>query len=673
LRFFERQAQARRASRRLLWLFALAVAAIVVAVNLACAAALLLVDPWMWGGSGSLAGFVARLPRHFFETNTGIALLFIVGGALLEGVRLREGGAAVASMLGASAVPADPRDAAQRRLRNVAQETAIAAGAPIPALYVLDDETAINACAAGHDARDAAVIVTRGALSRLTRDELQGVFAHEMAHVLHGDVRLNLRLSAYVFGVLIVFRFGRALTGYGRPAAGPARVEGRGGVLAPVAFVFGVAIMGVGAIGWVAARLLQAAVGRQREFMADATAVRFTRQSDGLGNALRKALSLAREGRAGLANPAVATTAHAWIVAPDRFAGMFATHPPLAERIRRIFGRAMPALPAPDLADPELAEPPVGESRRDAFEAFDGPIGFIAGDAGQAAPAESLESLQAVGSAESAESFGPVASRANRWPDQWHLAAAAARRPVAARRVVLALLEPGRTGPLHLPAWRAAVPFEPSTLEPAARQALFEIAAGTLRQDGAPARSQLLRQARRLIESDGRVTLLEFAHYLTLTDRLGLRARPAALKSKLRPAQAGAALALLIRAAVHWPGSAPPAPADELAGALERARRAWGATLPMPRGALTHGALTGAIDTIDALGPLDQALAVKALAAALCDECPGESATAGAAQSGQGALLRALCGVWGVPMPPWLEPLAPASRPEELPALEFAA
>ncbi len=662
MRFFERQAQARRASRRLLWLFALAVAAIVVAVNLACALALLLVDPWMWGGSGSLGGFVARLPRHFFETNTGITLLFIVGGALLEGVRLRDGGAAVASMLGARPVPADPSDAAQRRLRNVAQETAIAAGAPIPALYVLEDETAINACAAGHDARDAAVIVTRGALARLTRDELQGVFAHEMAHVLNGDVRLNLRLSAYVYGVLIVFQFGRALTGYSRAAAGSPRIEGRGGPLAPLAFVFGLAIMAVGAIGWVAARLLQAAVGRQREFMADATAVRFTRQSDGLGNALRKALSLAQAGRARLANPSVATTAHAWIVASDGFAGMFATHPSLAERIRRIFGRSMPALPAAELI--ESPGQPVADSRRCAVDQCDAPIRFVAADPGDAG---SVASVAAVARA------APVASAPSRWPVQWHLAAAAARRPVAARRVVLALLEPGRTGPLHLPAWRAAVPLEPSTLEPAARQALFEIAAGTLRQDTAPARSELLRQARRLIESDGRVTLLEFAYYLTLTDRLGFHARPARLKSKVRRAQAGPALALLIRAAVQWPGSSLPAPVDEVASALERARSAWGGTLAAPRGALTHGALTGAIETIDGLGPLDQALAVKALAAALGDDLPGESATALAAEPGQGALLRALCCVWGVPMPPWLEPAPAPTRPGELPALELAA
>jgi len=694
LRFFEHQAQARRASRRLLWLFALAVALIVVAVNVACALALALIDPWMWRSAGSVAGFVAALPSYFFETNTAVVLLFIVGGALLEGVRLRDGGAAVADMLGARAVPADPGDAAQRRLRNVAQEMAIAAGAPIPALYVLDDESAINACAAGHDGRDAAVIVTRGALDRLTRDELQGVFAHEMAHVLHGDLRLNLRLSAYVHGVLIVFQFGRAMIGYSRAPAGAPRVEGRGGLLAPAAFVFGLAIMAIGAIGWVAARLLQAAVGRQREFMADATAVGFTRLTDGLGNALRKALTLAAEGTAGLANPAVATTAHAWIVAPDRFAGLFATHPPLAERIRRIFGRSMRALPVVVLA--EQAEPGTAEAMR---AASDAPIHFTAEADARAVSAAQASPGAAQGVSHAAQgvpqaAYGvpqPVtaAQAPSGWPAQWHLAAAAIRRPVAARRVVLALLEPGRTGLLHLPAWRANVPLEPATLDPAARQALLEIAGGTLRQDPAPARAQLLRQARRLIESDNRVTLLEFAYYLTLADRLGLRDRPARPRPGGGRTAAGAALALLVRAALQWPGASLPASAEEMARALARAERAWNRPLPAPGAAHSTGELMRAIDAIDVLGPLDQALAIKALAAALGDDPATTSANgrsfdeaigrgheevgASPIEPGQGALLRALCFVWGVPLPPRLDPTPPALRIGELPAMEMAA
>ncbi len=636
MRFFERQAQARRLGRRLLWLFALAVIAIVCAVNAACALVFALLDPWLWAGPGSAAAFAARLPRHFFETNTAVVLLFIVGGSLIEGMRLREGGAAVARMLGAREVGADPASAAERRLRNVAHETAIAAGSPIPALYVLDDEGAINACAAGHDARDAALILTRGALARLGRDELQGVVAHEIAHVLHGDVRLNLRLSAYVFGVLIVFRFGRSLLGYRGNPTGEPRLQGRGGPLAPFAFALGVVIMAVGGIGWVAARMLQAGVGRQREFLADATAVRFTRLPEGLGNALRKAMAQAGDGSGWLSNPAVSPTAHAWMVAPERFQRMFATHPPLPERIRRIFGRTMPALPAPE-ADPAEGrgqEPRSGGAAQATIE-------FLA------EPRPDTE-LRAPAS----------------WPQQWHLAAAAARRADAATRIALALIAPGETGPLALPGWHASPAFDPGTLEPSSRQALLEIACATLRHEPAAARLALLRQARRLIEGDGRVTLAEFACYLTMADRMGLRERMPRTTLRAPRAGAGGALSVLVRAALQWPGAASPPPSSSLNAALERAARCWGRALPAPPARLATRSLLAAIGSIDALGPLDQALAVKALAAALDED-------ASLLDPGPGALLRALCSVWGVPLPPRFGAGGPpAAPPQELPALE---
>jgi len=615
LRFFERQAQARRLSRRLLWLFALAVVAVVIAVNAACVVAFALLDPWLWSGTPAASGGVlARLPRHFFETNTAVTLLFIVGGALVEEIRLREGGAAVARMLGAREVGAQPADAAERRLVNVAQEIAIAAGARIPALYVLDGEHAINACAAGHDARDAALILTRGALERLDRDELQGVVAHEMAHVLHGDVRLNLRLAACAYGVLIVFLFGRSLLGYRRNGAARGEIEGRGGAFAPLAFVLGAAILSVGAIGWLAARLLQAGVGRQREFLADATAIRLTRLPEGLGNALRKVLAQEREGLGRLSNPAVATTAHAWMAAPDSLRGLLATHPPVSERIRRIFGRSM------------------------------APLAHAASAA---------------------------------WPTQWHVAAGAAAHPDAASRIALALLAPGRTGVLPLEHAPGGMRFEPDLLDPSARQALLETACATLRHEPHVAKAGLLRQARRLIESDGRVTLAEFAAYLTMADRLGLREPATRARFPATRARAGQALSLLVRAALQWPGSALAAPADELAAALERAAGCWGAPLPAPAAAPNARSMMAAVGAIDALGPLDQALAVKALAAALAED--GGGAAGGATDDlagvdpGQGALLRALCVVWGVPVPPRFGPCTrPLAASPELPALEFA-
>ncbi|HQP65508.1 MAG TPA: M48 family metalloprotease [Quisquiliibacterium sp.] len=360
MNFFAQQALARRQARRMVVLFALAVTGVVVGVNAACTLAFLAFYPGTHLSSGATFG-VAGLPPLFHLTNTAIVLLFVLGGALVEWSRLSEGGVAVARLLGARALAAEPTDAGERRLRNIAEEMAVAAGAPVPQLFLLDDEPAINACAVGHDARDAAVIVTRGALRRLNRDELQGVFAHEYAHVLHGDVRLNLTLTAYVYGILIVHQFGRALLGWAHPQRfHPTSGEDpRALPLAIAAAVLGAAIMAVGAVGWLAARLLQAAVSRQREFLADATAVRFTRLPDGLGNALRKLAGVERARGERLLGPGTGLLAHAWLVAPGRLAGWLATHPPLAERIRRIFGRPMRAITEDDARRAQAVDEPV--------------------------------------------------------------------------------------------------------------------------------------------------------------------------------------------------------------------------------------------------------------------------------------------------------------------------
>ena len=177
MRFRQHQDDAQRATRRLLWLFILTVTLTVLAVNAALALA------WAFG-SGMLFGF----PRWFFETNTAVALAFILGGGAMETMRLREGGARVATMVGGREL-LRPADAQERRFRNVVDEMAIASGLKPPRIFVLDREDAINAFAAGWEQQDSVVAVTRGALERLTRDELQGVVAHEFSHILHGDTR----------------------------------------------------------------------------------------------------------------------------------------------------------------------------------------------------------------------------------------------------------------------------------------------------------------------------------------------------------------------------------------------------------------------------------------------------------------------------------------------------
>lgn len=273
------------------------------------------------------------MPRWFFEANTAMTLLFVLGGWWVESLQLRQGGAHVAHMLGGREITS-PRDLAERRLRNVVHEMTIASGLPMPRVFVLDREEAINAFASGWTAEDSAITVTHGALQRLTRDELQGVVAHEFGHIQSGDTRLNMRLIGMVFGLQMVYTLGQTLA--------QRNEHGQHSALA----LIGWALMGAGSIGWLAGRLLKAAVSRQREFLADAHAVQFTRLPDGLGKALLKVAGQRTQGER-LHHPQAELVSHL-LLSSDVWVhgGWLASHPPLAERIRRLLGRVPPDLPA---------------------------------------------------------------------------------------------------------------------------------------------------------------------------------------------------------------------------------------------------------------------------------------------------------------------------------------
>lgn len=313
MNFFERQAATRRASLRLLLLFALAVTGIVAAADVVAA--------FVFGPS---AGVLA---------SATLATLAIIGlGSLYRIASLRDGGESIALQLGGVPVAEDTSDFNLRRLRNVVEEVAIASGVPVPKIYVLEHEAAINAFAAGYSPSDAVVAVTRGALDRLNRDELQGVVAHEFSHILNGDMRLNIRLIGVLFGILMLALVGRRILEHGG-----VRTRGRGaGSIALIA----VAALVLGYVGLFFARMIKAGVSRQRERLADASAVQFTRQTAGLAGALKKigglpaGSRLERRGDAEevshmLFGDGIGLAGHA-------FAGLFATHPPLLERIQAL-------------------------------------------------------------------------------------------------------------------------------------------------------------------------------------------------------------------------------------------------------------------------------------------------------------------------------------------------
>ena len=225
MNFFAQQQRARSHTKRMLFLFVLAVICIVGSIDL-----VLLIAFGAAGDRHHTASLSATAaPAVMFWTSVGV-LAVISLSSLYKISSLRSGGGAVAKQLGAIQVePASP-DFAHKRLRNVVEEMAIASGVPVPEIYILEDEQAINAFAAGFTPSDAAVTVTRGAMNKLTRDELQGVIAHEFSHVLNGDMRLNIRLMGVLFGILVIGIAGRKLvenTGRSRDSNGSRRVRHR--------------------------------------------------------------------------------------------------------------------------------------------------------------------------------------------------------------------------------------------------------------------------------------------------------------------------------------------------------------------------------------------------------------------------------------------------------------
>jgi Zn-dependent protease with chaperone function len=316
MNFFERQAAARRMSFRLLLLFALAVLGIVLAIDFAVWIAIAANDTLSPGASLAILGGVSL----------GVIAVIAIG-SLYRVASLGGGGEVVALQMGGVPVPEQTRDPHLRRLRNVVEEIAIASGVPMPRLYVLEHEAAINAFAAGFSPSDAAIGVTRGALERLNRDELQGVIAHEFSHILNGDMRLNMRLVGVLFGILMIALVGRKILEHGRFGG-----RGKSGGAVVIAALVAMAI---GYIGLFFARMIKAGVSRSRELLADASAVQFTRQTNGLAGALKKiggvgdGAKLERRGDA-------EEVSHMLFGDGIGFSGLFATHPPLLQRIQAL-------------------------------------------------------------------------------------------------------------------------------------------------------------------------------------------------------------------------------------------------------------------------------------------------------------------------------------------------
>jgi Zn-dependent protease with chaperone function len=366
--FFERQDHARKQTVKLIVLFVLAVIVIIAAVYLV---AVLLIQSGVRGH-----GRYPAPPVSFW--NPGLLLSVAAGtiavlamGSLYKVSELASGGEVVAQMMGGRQVDPQTTDPAERRLLNIVEEMSLASGVPVPPVYVMDNETSINAFAAGYHPQSAVISVSRGCLEYLTRDELQGVLGHEFSHVLNGDMRLNLRLIGIVYGILVLSLIGYFLmrsAGWAGSSSSRNSDERRGDNRLAF-FCFGLAIYILGYLGVLLGNIIKAAISRQREFLADASSVQFTRNPSGLAGALKKIGGLAEGSR--IRDPHAHEVSHMFF--GDAFAGsifnIFATHPPLEERIRLLDPSFTGVFPAVEpLVEAASAETPP-QSARDAAAA----------------------------------------------------------------------------------------------------------------------------------------------------------------------------------------------------------------------------------------------------------------------------------------------------------------
>ena len=315
MKFFEQQQKAKQKTKWLLLFFILGVIGTIVLVYLAVLFIL---------GFGFKNGNISWWNSSVFLYVSIITGLIIFIATIVKIFELSNGGKTVAISLGGEKL-VYPHSIEEQRLLNIVNEMAIASGLPVPEVYVLYNERGINAFAAGNSPSDAVIGITQGAVENLTRDELQGVIAHEFSHILNGDMRLNIRLIAAIAGILVLSEIGYAIL--------RARIRGKGGGQIKL---FGLALLVVGACGAFFARIIQSAISRQREYLADAAAVQFTRNPDGIAGALKKIAKLIYGSR--VLNPNSSQVAHMFFCTGFKsfLSGLFATHPPIEKRIKAI-------------------------------------------------------------------------------------------------------------------------------------------------------------------------------------------------------------------------------------------------------------------------------------------------------------------------------------------------
>ncbi len=638
--FWARQAEARQRSRWLLLVFVVAVVAVVVAVNVVVLTVFAVFD----AGQPVMAdaAWVGRHPRAVLVTT--LAVLALIGIAnLYKTMALAAGGGVVARSLGGSRVQADTVDPLQRRLVNVVAEMAIASGVPVPAVYVLEQEEGINAFAAGHTSANAAIAVTRGALQNLSRSELQGVIGHEFSHILNGDMRLNIRLMGMLFGLLVIAVAGRTVSWYAPRRVGNRRAGGAGLIV-----VAGIAVMALGYVGVFFGRLIQAAVSRQREFLADASSVQFTREATGLRNALVKIGSV--QGSR-IRHPDAEEVAH-MLFAPG-MTRWFATHPPLVERIRALDPAFDPAGSANLRL--EVTPQPLGVTEvvaDDRLPAAFSDAGFLARDFVSLDPAMLPGRVGNPGMPKVARAR---ALRESLPADLLAGGEGAARATALLLALVLDAAPAARASQLQKIRAGLGVSLASQVLEQARRVADLPVASRlpllgeivpVLRRLPASRRRSVIDCLATLCRTDGVLSVFEYTVCTLARIYIGETLEPRRRARTVQFASVPVELQVLF-STLAAQGHAQAAVARD---AYARGVMRLGLARPPPFTPLPGwaGALDRALRCLDGLPDADKARVVEALAATVVHD--------GKVSVAEGELLRAICAALHCPLPPLVEP-----------------
>jgi Zn-dependent protease with chaperone function len=666
--FFGEQRRALGQSKRLMALFLIAVGLIVAVISTVVAFAWAVFSTPDLGPAAPTAGEL--LPVAAVAALVTAAVIAL--SSWIRTSQLRQGGSVIALELGGTPIPPDTTNPSYQRLRNVVEEMAIASGVPVPDIYVLEQEAGINAFAAGYTTSDAAIGVTRGCLEQLNRAELQGVIAHEFSHILNGDMRLNIRLIGLLFGILmlsIAARYGMHMSRGGR--------DSRGAV--PVMLV-ALAVMIVGSIGVFFGRLIKAGLSRQREYLADASAVQFTRDNTAVAGALKK-IAITAQGSQLVAADGEQVS-HLLFGDGVGYSRLFATHPPLLERIERLEPGFRPEQLrelAGQWQQRRKAEQEAAEAaeRREIHERFPGGLGSFPG--GEALPGGVVGGVLAgavlaggAGAGTGAGGGSVARQVANPGFDHVRYAellrgelpqvlADAAHMHDHAIDLVLAVLvdAAGRDRTLHLerieadrgPDARTAVEAllpHFAELHPVQRAPLLAIAFPALKRRPGSELKAFRELVSALIHLDGEVSLFEYVLGRDLAAHLSDVDDPSRAQlfgtARLSEVLADAATVLAVLS-MHGHVD------------VEEARRAYLRGLYALEPQATHPfappedwirALDAALPKLDRLEPVAKGLLIEALLVTVHHD--------GRVTLHEGELLRAICAALHCPLPPFLPP-----------------